>query len=126
MKKMIKDQQGFTLVEIIVSIALIGIISIALLTGISYATKVLFSSGHFMDKNYQLQVELENFISGDVDDTEYDAFTEDLTFNITWTGTTLEDFTVGGKSMHLTSDSLVQNETFYVFFTQGISKSNPK
>jgi|LGVE01.1.fsa_nt_gb prepilin-type N-terminal cleavage/methylation domain-containing protein len=126
MKKIIKNKKGFTLLEIIISIALIGIIAVALLTGISYSTRVLFSSGQFMDKNYQLQVDLENFISGDVDDDAYASLTEELIFDITWTGTVLEDFEVTGKSMHMSSDSLVQNETFYVFYSQGITKSNPK
>jgi len=126
MKKNIKNKAGFTLIEIIVSIALFGIIAIALLSSAKHASTILFSSGQFMEKNYILQNDLENFISGDIFNDKYDTISEDFTFNITWSTPIAADFSVNGIIMHMSSDALAQDEIFYVFYSQEISISNPK
>jgi len=126
MRKNIKNKEGFTLLEIIVSIALIGIIAVALLSSIRHASTVLFSSGHFMEENYIIQKDLENFISGDIFNDKYDTISEDFTFNITWSTPIAADFSVNGIIMHMSSNALAQDEIFYVFYSQEISISNPK
>ena len=44
MKGLIKNERGFTLIEVMITIALLGIISIALLGGLSAASRGLFTA----------------------------------------------------------------------------------
>ena len=127
MNKILRNQNGFTMIEIILSVALIGIISLALLSTIKFASTVLFASGHYMEANYEIQKDLENFVSGDVGNSLYTDLIEDMTLPVTWSGTTdLVDFDITGTVLGMDSSSLVQDETFYVFYTRTITKSEAK
>jgi type II secretory pathway pseudopilin PulG len=53
------NQAGLTLVEIILSIALLSIVMIAVFSGLNFAYNVLFSSKELSEQTYEIQSEYE-------------------------------------------------------------------
>lgn len=104
------DKKGFTLIEIIIAIALFGIIATAMMPSIQFSLKTLFASGQYMQKNYEIQSEMEDFIGTKTSSTSAD---EDLTF--IWANGIVPGFTAHGKSIEADSNSLILEEKFYAF-----------
>lgn len=129
MKERIKDQQGFTLIEIIISIALVGIITVSLYAGIKFARQTLSASKDYMQSNYLVQAKLEDYLG-----TRYaevvktartngvDLLNEDnllanesrQDLSITWDNT-IPEFVVHGFSMDNPSNAFHLNENFKDF-----------
>jgi len=57
--------RGFTLIEIIVSIAITGLVSLTFFTLFSFGMKMVILSGHNSIADFETQSILENRISGD-------------------------------------------------------------
>lgn len=68
--KKLKNNGGFTLVEIIVSLAIIGILAVAFFSMFGFGMKTIIISGHNSISNFNTQSILENRISGDLDSPE--------------------------------------------------------
>lgn len=117
MYKIRKYNKGFTLIEIIVSIALFSIIAIAFFPGIQYSLKNLFTSNKFMENNYNIQSELESFLGTEV--TSESAVETSLA--IDWvTTTTVPAFVVSGSSININSNVNYLDEDFEVFIPKNI------
>ncbi len=56
---------GFTLIEVIVAVALLGLIAVALLSMISFGQTSIFRGGHRSEGNYQLQQVAETILQSD-------------------------------------------------------------
>lgn len=115
--KIRKKQQGFTLVEIIIAIALIGIIVAGLMAGTQFAVKTLFASGDYMQENYAIQAELEDFIGAGTA-----GGTTSQSLNVNWqNATAVPDFSVSGLQLDKTSDSLHLHETIKAYVSNTIT-----
>lgn len=112
MIKFFCKDNGFTLIEIIVSIALFSIIAIAFFPGIQYSIRNLFISNKFMENNYKIQAEMESFLGTEV--TSESAVTTTMNFN--WdAGATVPNFTVNGINLSIDSQQNYLDEEFEVF-----------
>lgn len=120
MKHNARYSKGFTLVEIIIAVAFIGIIAVAFFSVTSFAVKELASSNDYMQKNYQVQGELDEFIG-----TRDSTGTSPETVNITWStvpyAPTVPDFNVSGVRLDKQSDAFHFDETFKAFVPFSIS-----
>jgi prepilin-type N-terminal cleavage/methylation domain-containing protein len=121
MKEKIRNQQGFTLIEIIISIALIGIIAVALYAGIRFARQTLFASKDYMQNNYEIQADLEEYLGTKIPDVDSPLpAAEDL--SISWASTTdVPDFKVSGFRMDKESSAFHLDETFKVYVSSAIN-----
>lgn len=120
MRQKMRNNRGFTLVELILAIALMGIISVFLLAGITFAMRTLFASGDYMEQNYTVQAELDDFVG--TDDSAAKV-SQSLTF--TWIGSPgIPDFTVTGDHVSQSTHSLALDETFYAFVPTSITPKN--
>jgi prepilin-type N-terminal cleavage/methylation domain-containing protein len=105
------NENGFTLIEIIISIALLGIITIAMMSSIQFSLRTLFASGQYMQKNYEVQSKMEDFVGTK---TSSASAVQDLEFK--WENVTaVQDFTAHGKSIEVNSNSLHLEENFHAF-----------
>lgn len=112
-----RKKNGFTLVEIIVAIALIGIVITGLMAGMQFAVKTLFASGDYMQENYVIQGQLEDFIGSG---SAVGATSQSL--NITWqNATAVPAFSVSGLRLDKASDSLHLHETIKAFASNTIT-----
>lgn len=117
MKKNIQNRQGFTLIEIIVAMALLGILSVFILSGIQFAMKTLYADEHYMQSNYDVQGKLDDFIGTK---TSSDAMTKSIEF--TWAGTSpIPSFIVTGLQLKEASGSLYLSENFKAFVPTAIT-----
>lgn len=118
MKKNIQNGRGFTLIEIIVAMALLGIISVFILSGIQFAMKTLYADGHYMQSNYDVQGKLDDFIGTK---TSSDAMT-DQSIDFSWASPSpIPSFTVTGHQLEEASGSLYLNENFKAFVPTAIT-----
>lgn len=123
MGERIRDNQGFTLIEIVIAIALAGIISVALLAGIQFAVKTMYAGRDYMQSNYAVQGDLDEYIgSKDV------STASSQTISFEWEDTTADgnavvvpDFTVSGYRLDKTSSKLHLNETFKAYVSSTIT-----
>lgn len=112
MKGLIKYQSGFTFIEIILAIALIGIIAAGLLSGIKFAMEGLYASKYYMQKNYSNQGEMEEFIAkGTTTET-----TSTQTLTITWQSGPVPNFSVSGTRLDKPANSSYLHETIKVLY----------
>lgn len=119
MKSIMKNQHGFTFIEIILAIALVGIVAVGLLSGIKFAMETLFASGHYMQKNYVNQGELEDFLtqgtttgSGTIDSQELE---------ITWKNGSVPPFETDGIRLDTPADSSYLHETIKAYYPTAIT-----
>lgn len=122
MKERIKNQQGFTLIEIIIAIALIGIISVALLAGMQFSNKTLFASRDYMQSNYAVQEDMEKYIGTKDPSIASSA----ININFEWENPTadpdyIKNFTVSGYELDKTSSKLYLDETFKAYVSLTIT-----
>lgn len=121
MIKKYKNNRGLTLIEIIISLALLAIVSMFILSGIQFAMKTLFASGNYMESNYERQAEMENFIRTK---SAASGITTGVILDIDWnTTTSVPDFQVTGDQLDKPSSSLHLNETFKVYVPLTITPS---
>ena len=112
MIKLFNKSNGFTLIEIIISLALFSIIAIAFFPGIQYSIRNLFISNKFMENNYQIQAEMESFLGTEV--TSETVVNSTLNFN--WdAGATVPNFSVNGINLSIDSNQSYLDEEFEVF-----------
>ncbi len=121
MKKIIEDRRGFTFIELILSITLLGIISIFVLSGIQFAMETLYVSERYMKESYELQSELEQFV-GTMTSAEKET---DFQMHFTWSSSaSVPDFKVKGDLLNKTSESRHLRESFFVFVPYEIEPLN--
>lgn len=117
MRERIKNQRGFTLVEIVIAIALIGIISVALYAGIQFGMRTLSASRDYMQSNYAIQGDLDEYIG-----TRDTSAASPESINVTWENTTdVPVFTVSGYRLDKTSSVLHLDETFKAYVSSTIT-----
>jgi prepilin-type N-terminal cleavage/methylation domain-containing protein len=105
------DKKGFTFIEIIISVAFFGILSIALLLSIQFSLKTLFASGQYMQTNYGIQSEMEEFVG-----TKASSASTDKVLVFEWENSTaVKNFKVRGKAIVISSNSLLLEENFKAF-----------
>jgi prepilin-type N-terminal cleavage/methylation domain-containing protein len=106
----VKDQDGLTLVEIILSIALLSIVIVAVFSGLNYAYNVLFSSKELSEQTYEIQKEYEQeltkvrLLPQDTTQASYDKVDDsrvidDQPIVFDWDSEDLEDFSAEGLTI---------------------------
>lgn len=84
------NHNGFTLIEIIISIALLGIVSVSILSIFSGSLSFIFDAGRRNSEQFNYQESIENAIS-------YNDLTAGTSKNISINFTGIDDFTVSGR-----------------------------
>ncbi len=97
-RKILKWNKGFTLIEIIVSLAITGLISLTFFTLFGFGMKMVILSGHNSIAGFETQSILENRISGD---TTVNAQLEVTTGAITLKQAGVEVDTVHGNVLRV-------------------------
>lgn len=94
-RETLSSEEGLTLMELIISILLLSIISLAAFSGLQYAYYIISSSSEFIEETYDVQHDFEIGLSytysGEVSDitgitaiTDIDAITENSVIEFTW------------------------------------------
>jgi type II secretory pathway pseudopilin PulG len=106
----IKDQAGLTLVEIILSIALLSVVIMAVFSGLHFAYNVLFSTKELSEQTYEIQREYEQeltkvrLLPQDTTEASYDepdesTVIDDQPILFDWATDDLEDFSAEGLTI---------------------------
>jgi len=106
----VKDQAGLTLVEIILSIALLSIIIMAVFSGLHFAFNVLFSTKELSEQTYEIQKEYEQeltevrLLPQDTTEESYDELAESTVIDnqpiiFDWDSEDLVDFSAEGLTI---------------------------
>lgn len=111
---------GFTLMELIISIAFMGIISIALLSAIQFATLTLINSGQYSDSVFLRQADLELAIIGAQDHNASgpDSMVVAWQWNGSGSGADAPSYNAGGEIVTVNPSSRYLEENFEVFLPQ--------
>ena len=101
MKKLRKNNQGFTLTELIVSAAILGIVAVAACAFMVAGTRTYSSVNYSVRLQYEAQIAM----------AQLQEYTVDCTDGIAWDGSTL--YIVNGSDVHLfTFDSTAQTLSY--------------
>lgn len=118
--KLEESSRGFTLVEVLISIAILAVISVALLLLFNQSFVGIIKSGNKAESIYEGQEDLENIITGDVNfDTNEELTLEFKDVNNSNDSVTI---TVQGKTI----EDTVENADLTFFKTKDSEKVNNK
>lgn len=111
--RLLAHKKGLTLIEVILSIAILGIIAIVFLTVFTTGVKGVFEAGRWSEAEYETQHAMENELADvpsnvpNVQVAEYGSTNISITFGtttITVHGKTINtDYNDGKHKVHLTS-----------------------
>ena len=116
-------QEGFTLIEIIVAVAILGLITVAFLPLLSNSISGIFSSGQRAEMLYQAQSKLETFSGTDAVGTVYKtnsngSIEKTVTTQHGIAITNLDGGTVIGKFQKVTETHNGQSVSLYMFMPE--------
>jgi prepilin-type N-terminal cleavage/methylation domain-containing protein len=105
-----KDQAGLTLVEIILSIAILSVVIMAVFSGLHFAYNVLFSTKELSEQTYEIQREYEQeltevrLLPHDTTEASYDELADSTVIDdqpiiFDWDSEDLEDFSAQGLTI---------------------------
>jgi len=123
----VKDQAGLTLVEIILSIALLSVVIMAVFSGLHFAYNVLFSTKELSEQTYEIQKEYEQeltevrLLPQDTTEASYDELADSTVIDdqpiiFDWDSEDLEDFNAEGLTIIKTGEGGgYLEESIYMF-----------
>jgi len=81
MKRNYSNESGFTLIEVLIAIAMIGLIMLGFLGMYTHGHRWVFNAGVRTDELFTSQQEIESALGGDAAAVNSEDFTLDITFN---------------------------------------------